>query len=376
MGLKIEAIKSENKNSLKEERGSILNREISLFGSNFSSNSKEDFYGELSVLLHSGIKLQSALELIGDIQKKKKHRNLINDIENSVVQGAAFSEALKERKEFTPYEYQAVLIGEQTGELPKIIDDLRAYFNRKNDLRRQLVSSLAYPIIVLFLAVAVVWFMLLYVVPMFVDIFKQNKVELPWLTQQIVYLSDFVNSNGWLLFIGIVCLIIIYRLIRKTESYRRIIGNIQLKIPILGNYLRKIYLIQFTQAMALLTYARIPVINGLVLVRGMIQFYPLQKSLEVIESDIIRGLRMDESFVKHTLYDKKMIALLKVAEETNQTEFIFQKLYDQYSAELKYKGQLLSTSFNFLLTLLVGLIVAIVLVAMYLPMFKLSSLIG
>ena len=162
----------------------------------------------------------------------------------------------------------------------------------------------------------------------------------------------------------------------KEDFYFKLMGNLQLKIPVLGGYIKKIYLIQFTQAMALLTYAKIPVVKGIQLVGAMIHFYPLQSTLKIIEKDIIQGERLNECFKKHSFYDKKMIALLKVAEETNQTEYIFQKLYDQYSIEIKHQGQIISNVLNFILTLFVGLIVGIILVAMYMPMFRLSSVIG
>lgn len=128
--------------------------------------------------------------------------------------------------------------------------------------------------------------------------------------------------------------------------------------------------------MMLLTNSKIPVINGLGMVRKMVDFYPLQHSLKEIEEEILRGERMSSSFGKHKIYDKKIIALLKVAEETNQTEFIFQRLYDQYSKEVEYQSKAITNILNPLLTLMVGFIVGVILIAMYLPMFKLSSVIG
>ena len=95
-----------------------------------------------------------------------------------------------------------------------------------------------------------------------------------------------------------------------------------------------------------------------------------------IELDLVQGEKLHESFSKYPIYDKKMIALLRLAEETNQTEYIFQKLYDQYSTELKYKGQMITSVFNLLLILFVGAIVGVILIAMYMPMFELSSVIG
>lgn len=376
MGIKFENIATAKKIKPQKSKTNFLNREISLFGNSFSNKAKEQFYSELSVLLNSGVNLKRALDLISEMQKKQKDKKLIDDISDQIVAGSSLSEALQKNKNFTPYEYHAVKIGEQTGQLNKITNDLREFFNRKTELKRQLISSLSYPMIVLITACGVVFFMLRYVVPMFVDIFKQNRVELPWLTKIIVKLSGLVVNNGWLVIAGLLLMIVVYRFISKKDWYYRFIGSLQIKIPVMGNYIKKIYLIQFTQAMALLTNARIPVVSGIALVRDMIRFYPLEKTLVSVEKDIIQGKKLYESFAEHSFYDKKLIALLKVAEETNQTEYIFQKLYDQYSLEIKYQGQIISNVLNFLLTLFVGLIVGIILVAMYLPMFKLSSVIG
>lgn len=376
MGIKFENIATAKKVDTQKSKTSFLNREISLFGNSFSNKAKEQFYSELSVLLNSGVNLKRALDLISEMQNKQKDKKLIDDITNQIVAGSSLSEALQRNKNFTPYEYQAIKIGEQTGQLNKITNDLREFFNRKTELSRQLISSLSYPLIVLITACGVVFFMLRYVVPMFVDIFKQNRVELPWLTKIIVKLSGFVVNNGWIVLILIVLMTILFKVVSKKEWYYRFIGDLQIRIPVMGNYIKKIYLIQFAQAMALLTNARIPVVSGIALVREMIRFYPLEKTLVTVEKDIVQGKKLFESFAEHSFYDKKLIALLKVAEETNQTEYIFQKLYDQYSMEIKYQGQIISKILNFLLTLFVGLIVGVILVAMYLPMFKLSSVIG
>lgn len=376
MGIKFENRANWEGSSLSKKDKGILHRDIRLFGNSFSNRSKEDFYGELSVLLNSGINLKTGLEMIAQMQKKERDVERIESLSQAIVSGSSLSEAMNDQGHFSSYEQQAIKIGEQTGQLPKITEDLRSYFNRKNELKRQLVASLSYPIIVLALALLVVFFMLRYVVPMFADIFKQNHVELPWLTQQIVRLSLLVSSNGWVLLIGLIVIILGIRRFSKTNWYYKASGAFQLKIPVLGNYLKKIYLIQFTQAMSLLTQAKIPVVSGIALSRDMIKFYPLEQTLVTIENDLIQGSKLHEAFSKHPIYDKKMIALLRVAEETNQTEYIFQKLYDQYNTELKYKGQIITSVFNLMLTLFVGILVGIILVAMYLPMFKLSSVIG
>lgn len=376
MGIKFTNISKSEVQDQSQTSVSIWNKDIVLFGTSFSNKAKEDFYGELSVLLHSGINLKQALEIISEMQKKGKNRDLIDSLGRTIDTGKSFSQALETHTYFSPYEYQAIHIGEQTGKLKDIAEDLREYFARKNELRRELISSLSYPVIILLLAVGVVIFMLSAVVPMFVDIFNQNKVDLPWLTQKIVELSAFVSENDWTLVLSFIMMIILLKWISTTDWYYKFTGRVQMKIPVLSNYIRKIYLIQFNQMMTLLTTAKIPVVSSLAMVRNMIRFYPLEQSLVQIEQDILKGEKIYKSFAKHSIYDRKMIALLRVAEETNQTEYIFQKLYDQYRTELKHKGKIITNVLNFVLILFVGALVGVILVAMYLPMFKLSSVIG
>ena len=108
----------------------------------------------------------------------------------------------------------------------------------------------------------------------------------------------------------------------------------------------------------------------------MIDFYPLSRALSKIESEVLTGQSLHKAFRSNPFFEKKMVALLKVAEETNQTEYVFQKLYEQYRDDLVYKSGQLSNILNPVLTLFVGIVVGIILLAMYLPMFQLSSLIG
>jgi type IV pilus assembly protein PilC len=108
----------------------------------------------------------------------------------------------------------------------------------------------------------------------------------------------------------------------------------------------------------------------------MIDFYPLQKALESVEQHILKGMSLSESLEQHALFDDKMIALVKVAEETNQTEYVFERLHIQYNTKVEQQSKMLSTLMEPVIILVVGVLVGVILVAMYLPMFKLSSVIG
>ncbi|WP_027392704.1 type II secretion system F family protein [Aquimarina latercula] len=376
MGIKIENTKKTKQENTSFDISEILTKEITLFGNAFNSKKKEQWYAELSVLLKSGIDLKSGLELLSETQKKEKDQKLMNSMLLKLIDGNAFSEILKADKNFTDYEYYAVRIGEQTGQLAQITLELSEFYKRKNDLKREIVSALTYPIIVLLTALIVIFFMLRYVVPMFVDIFKQNKVDLPDITEAIISFSNFTGEHGFLILGCIILTIIGVSLVSKKKWYRKFLGKLQLKIPILGNYFRRIYMAQFTQALSLLTYAKVPMVDSIDLVKNMINFYPLQQGLQKTNEAVIAGDKLSTSFAKSSIFDKKLIAMIRVAEETNQTEFIFQKLNEQYNQQVKHQSQVISNVLNPLLTILVGIIVGVILIAMYLPMFRLSSVIG
>ncbi len=376
MGIKISTTKKQTQSDSSFDISELLTREITLFGNAFTAKKKEQWYAELSVLLKSGIDLRSGLELLSETQKKEKDQKLMASMLSQLIEGSPFSEILKRDKNFTDYEYYAIKIGEQTGQLAQITLELSEFYKRKNELRREIISALTYPIIVLCTAMTVIIFMLKFVVPMFVDIFKQNKVELPGITRGIVSFSDFIGNHG-LLLLG--CIVVGFGLlifVSKKQWYRRITGNLQLKLPILGNYFRQIYMAQFTQAISLLTSAKVQMVESIDLVKNMIDFYPLQQALHKTNRCILAGDRLSDSFAQSPIFDKKMIAMIRVAEETNQTEFIFQKLNEQYSHRVKHQSQVISNVLNPLLTVFVGIIVGIILIAMYLPMFRLSSVIG
>ncbi len=376
MAFKLENIPSEKKKNSGFDLDKLLKTEISLFGNAFSNKKKEAFYTELSVLLKAGISLKESLSLIAKEQKKQKDKILLENIVNAIYLGDAFSDSIQNNKNFSEYEYYSLKIGEETGTLSKVTKELGLFFKRRNEQRRTVLNALSYPIVVLITAVLAVLFMLRYVVPMFADIFNQNNVELPWLTKMVIQVSTLFQAYFWLLTLVFIGVLVIIKFIKKKNRYKKFSSKILLNIPFIGDLMRKMYIGQFTQAVALLTTAKVPVLNSIQLTKKMIDFYPLQTALAAIESDILRGNSLSESLQGHKIFDAKMVSLLRVAEETNQNEFIFERLTAQYNDEIQYKSKMLSTVLEPLIIIFLGALVAIILIAMYLPMFTLSTVLG
>ena len=369
----IEASKKERSNSF--DLDLWLKKEIR-FGNSFSNKQKEAFYVELHVLLDAGLPLKEGLSLLAEEQKKQKDKKLLQTLIKEIVDGKNFSESIKNQAPFTPYEYYSIQIGEQSGSLLNVTKELGAFFKRKNQQRRTVISALTYPVVVLSTAFFAILFMLQFVVPMFADIFKQNKVELPWITTKIIQVSYAFRNYWWLILVFLLVFMVLHVLLKNKIWVQKYTAILILKLPFVGEFVRKVKIAQFTQAITLLTSAKVPLLNGIQLTRKMIRFYPLEVALEKIEQDVLQGKSLHLAMNSYAIFDKKMISLIKVAEETNQNETIFKRLSEQYNHEIEHKSNLLSTAIEPFIILVLGAIVAVILIAIYLPMFKLSTVIS
>lgn len=351
----------------------FLNRDISLFGNNLSDKKKERFYSDLGILLTSGIDIKTSLELITGDQRKAKDKLLFNNIQQMVLNGESLSESLNKSGKFSNYEYFSIKIGEESGRISEVMNELSGYFNKQIKQKRQLLSAFSYPVLVLVTAVAAVMFMMNFIVPMFVDVFKRFQGKLPYITQVIIDISNIISHWAGLFFMCLILFIIFLYSQRKQEWYRSLTSRIMMRLPIFGPIVKKIYLARFCQSMALLIASRTPMLRAIQLVRNMIGFYPFEKALDIIDNDIMSGKSLNESMKKFSIFDNRTISLVKVAEEVNQLDTIFERLNKQYGEELEHRIGMMSSLLEPIMIIFVGALVGVILVSMYLPLFQLST---
>ena len=173
----------------------FLNKDISFGNKQLSDKRKEEFYLEFSTLLLSGIDIRTAFDLILVDQKNKKGRSVFEHIKEDVIAGFSLSEAIYKSNKFSSYEVYSIKIGEETGKIGDILQELALYFKSRISQRRKIVSALTYPLIVLLTSFGAVFFMLKFVVPMFADVFKKFGGELPWVTQFILNISELIDAK-------------------------------------------------------------------------------------------------------------------------------------------------------------------------------------
>ena len=351
----------------------FLNKEISFSGNKLKDKQKEDFYSSLSMLLSSGIDMRSALKIIFEEQKKKKEKEIFNQLYENLVGGDSLSGAMKRSDKFTAHECFSVSIGEETGRLKEVLHDLSLFFSNRIKQRRQLVNTFTYPVIVIVTALLVVVFMMNFIVPMFVDIFSRFNGELPLLTQWVMNASEAFKENFWIGIVILAGIIGFIMTVKKSLWFRKYSSQIAIKIPIVGTMLIKAYLARFCQTMSLLMAARIPLLRAIRLMGKMISFYPFEQALLHFEDEILHGKTLYDGMGKYSFFDAKIRSLTKVGEEINQLDVIYENLSKQYSEELQHQVGILNGLLEPILIIFVGLLVAVILVAMYLPMFQMSN---
>jgi len=350
------------------------NELLFLFLQKLSDKRKEVFYRELGILLKSGIDFKKALEILSEQDNKKNEKNIIINIKNDVIQGKSICDAMINTKQFSPYEYYSVRIGEETGQLQEVLNELQKFFTRKIEMKRQIISILTYPFIVILITIVVLYFMLSKVVPMFASVFNQFGSELPKTTRYIITLSNYSAFFFMGFLILLFALIAFHFYIKNNAKYKKYTSIIVVNIPFFGKLIRKMYLARFCQSMSLLISSKTSLITSLSLVRKMIRFYPIESSIADINENITKGLSLSESLKKHKIYEQRMISMIEVAEQVNQLDSMFEKLTEQYNQEVNHQTKMIGVVLEPLIIVIIGLIVGIVMIAMYSPMFDLSKI--
>lgn len=351
----------------------FLNKDISFGSKQVSDKKKEGLYVELSTLLLSGIDLRTSLELILVDQDQAKDKALFEGIRQRILNGLSLSEALRETEKFSDYEYYSIRIGEETGKLGEVLTDLAKFYKSKIQQRRKIISAVTYPAIVLLSSFGAVFFMIKFVVPMFADVFLRFGGKLPWITAMIISFSGWFDRYFIFIILFIVAMVVLYFFNRKTEWFRDLSSRMLLKVPIVGDLVKKIYLARFANTMRLLVSTDTPLLRSIALVRQMIDYYPIETSLLKVENDILHGASLHKSLSGFDFYPAKMIQLIRVGEEVNRMDYFFEKIAAQYTEEVEYRTNTISSLLEPLIIIFLGLVVGVILIAMYLPMFQMSN---
>lgn len=335
---------------------------------------KRTFFSQLQTLIRSGLSFSRAFELIIE-GAKTKEKALYVRIFDEVVSGKELWRSLEADKAFTELDRSVVRIGEETGRLVDALEFLTDYYQKREEQKRMVTSALSYPIITFSIAVIVLVFMLLVVVPMFEQVYARMGGELPAITRQIIGMSESAPAVlGIMVLLGL-SMYGVRHMFGSSDKYQSITSGIVMRLPLVSGLIRKYQVSRFSRIMHLLVSSDVPILQALYLMRGIITFYPYRQSIEEVCRMIEKGQTLTGCMDKYeNLYGKRFLVLLKVGEETNSIEQMLLTQANDTNAELEHEIKQLNNIVEPFLILAIGIIVAFVLIAMYMPMFKLGTI--
>lgn len=355
----------------KQEKSSVKGNIFGFF--RLSNKKKEAFYAELSLLLNSGVRLKEAFGISIASKNSASHIEFLEGLKDGIDKGIELSVAMRESGHFSDYECYSIAIGEETGNTNEVCENLATYYERRNEQKRLIVGSLTYPLIVIGITVLVVAVLLRFVVPIFQDMFAQNDVPLPPITQVVINFSEFLKKYGVFLIFGIFLLIYGLKYFGKKASFKLKLDQLQLYIPFVGKVVKASHMARFLDAMTLLVSSKVTIPESITMSSKMVSFLPLKNALDDVYSKMLSGGSLASAFKETSFFDNQITALIRVAEETNESEKVFAQLAKQYNRSLNHKSKQLMLFIQPLLLLVVGIIVGIIVIAMYMPLFKMGS---
>ncbi|HHU94432.1 MAG TPA: type II secretion system inner membrane protein GspF [Alcaligenaceae bacterium] len=331
---------------------------------------------QLASLLSAQLPLEAALTAVIEQSEQKNIRDVLTTIRGEVRAGHRFGEALAQFPQVFPVIYCALVdAGEQSGELDQILTRLADYIEQRNALRNKLLSAFIYPIIVSVVSVAIIIFLLSYVVPQVVGAFTQTKQSLPPLTLVMLWVSDLIQQWGWLIGLLAVLGVIVGRIALQQPSLRLAWDKKCLQAPLLGQYLQGLDVARFASTLAILTNSSVPLLQALDAANKTIQNTYLRQAVNEATLLVREGSSLGAALHKQRCFPPLLIHLTQSGERTGQLPKMLDHAAQSFSSELEQRAITTTALLEPLMILGMGGMVLLIVLAVMLPIIQLNQLI-
>ena len=335
------------------------------------------FTQQLASLLVAGLPLVQCLEALQDQTEDPCFRIVIRDVRTDISQGNSFSAAVKKfPNSFNTLFVSMVEAGEASGGLAEILGKVAGYFEATVKLTKKVKSAMTYPIAVIGLAVALVNVLLIFVIPVFAEMFEDFGAKLPAPTQFLIDLSNFLKSYWWAIAIGCYAVYWILSKFVKTPNGRRTKDNFLVRAPIFGNLVHKIALSRFCRTYATLIRSGVPILRTLEIVSAASGMVQVEDACEQIAKHVSQGGQVSEVLAANPFFPPMMKHMVKAGESTGNVDGMMNKISDFYDVECDATVAALTSLIEPLLIVFLGVVVGGIVMAMFLPIFQLGAVAG
>lgn len=335
------------------------------------------FMRQLATMVSAGLPLTQALEIL-DSQAtnplfKKVLTNVLADVQGGLGLSAAFR---KSDGVFDSITLNLIEAGEESGNLELILERLAVEIEDQKKLSDKMRGALIYPLIMVAIVIGVVALMMFVLVPAMNDIYGEFGAELPALTRFMITSSDFVLSYWWLILLAISVVGILIKSYLDTKDGKRSFHKVLLKVPIFGTIVLKIQLAQFTRVLGLLLKSGLSIVKALELTSGSMSNKMFEEDILTAKNEVEKGVALAIPIARSSLFPLIVSQMIAVGEESGEIDNVLEKMSDYYNSEVDTMTDNLSTLLEPVMLLLMGGVIAFIALAVYMPMFNLSGVIG
>ena len=335
------------------------------------------FSRQLATMLAAGIPLVQAFEIVGNGHDKPAMQKLILDIKTDVEGGTSLHESLaKHPLHFDDLYVNLVEAGEQAGALEALLDKVATYKEKTEALKKKVKKALFYPTAVLVVAVIVTIILLIFVIPQFEALFKGFGADLPAFTQMVINLSGFVQDKG--IFIAMVIGGAGYAFVyfkKRSKRMREILDRMVLKFPIIGPILTKAAIARYARTLSTMFAAGVPLVEALESVAGATGNIVFENAVMKMKDEVATGQRLQRAMENTGLFPNMVIQMIAVGEESGSLDEMSGKVATFYEAEVDNAVDAMSSLLEPLIMAILGVLVGSLVIAMYLPIFKLGAVV-
>jgi type IV pilus assembly protein PilC len=335
------------------------------------------FSRQLATMLSAGIPLVQAFEIVGNGHENAAMQKLILAVKADVEGGSALAEALaKHPLYFDDLFVNLVEAGEQAGALETLLDKIATYKEKTEAIKKKIKKALTYPAAVLVVAFVVTTILLIFVIPSFEDLFKGFGADLPTFTRMVIDLSAFVRSQGIFLAMiigGAISAFLYFK--KRSRPFRHFLDRLMLKMPVIGPILQKASIARYARTLSTMFAAGVPLVEAMESVAGATGNIVYEEAVLAMRDEVATGQRLQQAMENTELFPNMVIQMIAVGEESGSLDDMSAKVADFYEEDVDNAVDNLSSLLEPMIMAILGVLVGGLVVAMYLPIFKLGAVV-
>lgn len=333
------------------------------------------FCRQFSTMINAGVSLVRCLQVLEVQTQNERLKRVIRDLINRVEGGETLSRSLSHHKCFSPLFIGLVRAGEVGGVLDETLERLSIFLEADSKLKRKVKAAMTYPVLVMVVAFLIVTGLVVFIVPKFIEIFKDFDVEMPAMTQLLINISEFTTSrNGAMILIfGGIGSIIAWKKFKSTKFGKRVYDKYKLKVPVFGKLSHNIAVARFTRTLGTLMTSGVPILQAMETVAGAVDNETFYDTIMKCRARVREGDSIGDPLAKSGLFPPMVVQMVSIGEETGALDQMLGKVADFYEIEVEAQLQSLAAALEPLMIVVLGVIVGFIVIALFMPLIAMVS---